>query len=281
MGLYFLKPNQVGLGSHVCNVGYMVGKTARGRGLGEELCRHSLSTARDLAYTAMQFNLVVSTNVGAVRLWQKMGFNIMATLPQAYNHATQGLVSAHVMYKLIPPFSTGNITIRPAIVTDAPALAKILTETNRATFAGIVPSECLNDPTLADSERNWRRTLGDLGDLILLVAENQQGNMLGYALVGDKTDHPIFSRELHVLMVAPNHQRQGIGRLLVARASKAMKRLGASGLTIAVHSQNPNTAFYEHLGATQIGTRPFTWAGHKMQAILYGLPIMSPNKFGE
>ena len=45
-GTYLLKPNQPGLGSHVANCGYMVASWARGRGLGEALCRHSLDAAR-------------------------------------------------------------------------------------------------------------------------------------------------------------------------------------------------------------------------------------------
>ena len=47
----------------------------------------------------MQFNFVVSSNVGAVRLWQKLGFDIVGTLPRAFDHPVEGLVDAHVMYK--------------------------------------------------------------------------------------------------------------------------------------------------------------------------------------
>lgn len=47
----------------------------------------------------MQFNLVVSTNEGAVRLWQALGFEIVGRLPRAFRHPAQGLVDALVMYK--------------------------------------------------------------------------------------------------------------------------------------------------------------------------------------
>ena len=42
----------------------------------------------------MQYNLVVSTNTGAVRLWQKHWFAIVGTLPGAFQHATLGYVRA-------------------------------------------------------------------------------------------------------------------------------------------------------------------------------------------
>ncbi len=47
----------------------------------------------------MQYNLVVSTNKRAVRLWQKHGFAIVGTMPNAFRHARFGYVDAFVMYK--------------------------------------------------------------------------------------------------------------------------------------------------------------------------------------
>ncbi|MDT8899811.1 N-acetyltransferase family protein [Anaeroselena agilis] len=99
MGTYFLKPNQPGLGAHVCNAGYAVGSAVRGRGIGRAMCEHSLSEARALGFKAMQFNFVVSTNKAAVELWQKCGFAIAGRLPKAFAHKDQGLVDALVMYR--------------------------------------------------------------------------------------------------------------------------------------------------------------------------------------
>ena len=99
LGTYFLKTNQAGPGSHVCNCGYMVASTARGRGLATAMCEHSQKVARALGYKAMQFNFVASSNAGAVRLWGKLGFETVGCLPKAFNHPTIGYVDAIVMYK--------------------------------------------------------------------------------------------------------------------------------------------------------------------------------------
>jgi ribosomal protein S18 acetylase RimI-like enzyme len=99
VGTYYIKPNQPGLGSHVCNCGYMVAENARKRGIATKMCLHSQDVARSLGYKAMQFNLVVATNQGAVRLWQRLGFEIMGTLPKAFLHPELGYRDAHVMYK--------------------------------------------------------------------------------------------------------------------------------------------------------------------------------------
>lgn len=98
-GTYYIKTNQLGGGSHVCNCGYMVDAAARGRGLATTMCLHSQKVALELGYKAMQFNFVISTNQAAIRLWTKLGFDIVGRLPKAFNHPQAGYVDALVMYK--------------------------------------------------------------------------------------------------------------------------------------------------------------------------------------
>lgn len=99
LGTYYLRKNQAGRGSHVCNCGYMVSPAARGKGLASMMCEHSQKEAVRLGFSAMQFNLVVASNEVAVRLWQKLGFKIVGELPKVFNHAELGLTNAYVMFK--------------------------------------------------------------------------------------------------------------------------------------------------------------------------------------
>ena len=99
LGTYYIKTNQAGPGKHVCNCGYMVSSIARGQGLATMMCEHSQVTARDMGYKAMQFNFVASSNITAVKLWQKLGFETVGNLPKAFNHPEAGLIDALVMYK--------------------------------------------------------------------------------------------------------------------------------------------------------------------------------------
>jgi L-amino acid N-acyltransferase YncA len=101
VGAYVLKPNQSGRGLHVSNATYMVAAEARGHGIGRLLGEHSLKTAKDMGFSAMQFNAVVSNNNGAVVLWQKLGFTIIGTVPQAFRHANGRLVDLHVMHRFL------------------------------------------------------------------------------------------------------------------------------------------------------------------------------------
>ena len=99
LGTYFIKPNQPGLGAHVCNCGYVVAPDAQGRGIATVMCEHSQVQAMNMGFRAMQFNCVVSTNERAVRLWQKLGFAILGRLPGAFKHPRVGYVDAFVMFK--------------------------------------------------------------------------------------------------------------------------------------------------------------------------------------
>lgn len=94
-----LKPNQSGPGAHVANASFMVDPEASGRGFGRRLGEAVLERARERGFRAMQFNAVVSTNANAVRLWQSLGFDIVGTVPEAFQHPTKGFVDIHVMYR--------------------------------------------------------------------------------------------------------------------------------------------------------------------------------------
>ena len=101
VGTYYIKPNQPALGAHVCNCGYIVAETARGKGIASEMCTHSQREAVGRGFRAMQYNLVVSTNTGAVRLWKRHGFEVVGTLSEAFRHPRHGFVDAYVMYKIL------------------------------------------------------------------------------------------------------------------------------------------------------------------------------------
>ena len=99
IGTYYIRPNQPALGSHVCNCGYIVSEDARGKGTASEMCEHSQHEAIRLGFKSMQYNLVVSTNKIAVHIWKKNGFELIGTLPGAFQHRQLGFVDAFVMYK--------------------------------------------------------------------------------------------------------------------------------------------------------------------------------------
>ncbi len=86
-------------GADVATASFMVAEDGRGRGIGRVLGQHVLDWAREQGYQAMQFNAVVETNAMALRLWHSLGFEIIETVPEAFDHRELGLVSLYVMHR--------------------------------------------------------------------------------------------------------------------------------------------------------------------------------------
>lgn len=94
-------PNRPGRGSHIATASFMVDPDRRGLGIGRALGDHLVEWAAGAGYRGIQFNAVVETNVGAVRLWQSLGFEIVGTVPGAFHHPDHGYVGLHVMFRRV------------------------------------------------------------------------------------------------------------------------------------------------------------------------------------
>jgi GNAT superfamily N-acetyltransferase len=99
LGTAKMGPNRPGRGAHVATASFMVAGDARGQGVGRALGEYMLSWARQQGYAAVQFNAVVASNAVAVQLWQALGFHIIGTVPEAFEHPTLGRVGLHIMYQ--------------------------------------------------------------------------------------------------------------------------------------------------------------------------------------
>jgi L-amino acid N-acyltransferase YncA len=99
LGTAKVGPNRPGRGSHIATASFMVDPRSQGSGVGRALGNWALDWARGQGFHGMQFNAVVETNTGAVRLWQSLGFQIIGTVPEAFRDAELGLVGLHVMYQ--------------------------------------------------------------------------------------------------------------------------------------------------------------------------------------
>ncbi|MFE1295226.1 MULTISPECIES: GNAT family N-acetyltransferase [unclassified Streptomyces] len=98
VGSAYLTPNYGGPAARIANAGFMVDPGRGGRGIGRALAEHILTEAAAQGYRGMVFNAVVETNP-AVRLWQSLGFTVLGTVPDAFEHPRHGLVGLNIMYK--------------------------------------------------------------------------------------------------------------------------------------------------------------------------------------
>ena len=101
VGTAKMGPNRPARGSHVATASFMVDPQSQGQGVGRVLGEYAVAWARDTGFLSMQFNAVVETNHAAVALWQSLGFQTIGTVPEAFDHAQDGLVGLHVMFRYL------------------------------------------------------------------------------------------------------------------------------------------------------------------------------------
>jgi GNAT superfamily N-acetyltransferase len=111
-------PNRPGRGAHVATASFMIDPAYQGRGVGRALGLHVLEWARSSGYRGIQFNAVVETNRAAVHLWQSLGFEILGTAPEAFDHPEHGLVGLHIMFQRLQPGVPASTSPHPGQATN-------------------------------------------------------------------------------------------------------------------------------------------------------------------
>ena len=104
VGGYFLRSNFPAFAAHIAQGGYLVARTARGRGIGSSLLTHSLEEAARCGYTAMMFNLVQEHNPSR-RLYERAGFQVIGRIPRVHGDQ-DGLIYWRDLKDFMPDTST-------------------------------------------------------------------------------------------------------------------------------------------------------------------------------
>ncbi len=101
LGTAYLRANQGGGGAHVANAAFVTAPAARGRGVAGAMLDHVMAAARGAGFEAMQFNFVLASNAGAVRLWTRAGFETVGRIPRAFRLPSGDYTDALVMYRAL------------------------------------------------------------------------------------------------------------------------------------------------------------------------------------
>ncbi len=99
IGGFYIRMNAVGRAKHIANAAYMIKSSYRGHGIGSLLVKASLQLAKKLGFKTMQFNMVLSQNTHATKLYQKLGFNIIGTIPEAICNPDGSYQDGYIMYR--------------------------------------------------------------------------------------------------------------------------------------------------------------------------------------
>lgn len=98
IGLYILHPNNIGRCGHIANASYAVDANYRGHHIGEKLVRHSMEMGKVNGFKLLQFNAVVSSNAGAIHLYEKIGFHKVGIIPKGFQHNNGSFEDINILY---------------------------------------------------------------------------------------------------------------------------------------------------------------------------------------
>lgn len=164
-----------------------------------------------------------------------------------------------------------ELTVRAALVTDAPALARVHRETWQTTYAGILPLAVIASQAGRKSEVAWRKrlTLSHSGAATWIAERG--GVVVGFASCGDAR-HKLegLEAEIYALYVLQGHQRRGAGRELVRACARHFILNGHFGFYLWVLKANRARMFYEALGGQEIGEKSERLGLHSFSEVAYG-----------
>jgi GNAT superfamily N-acetyltransferase len=164
------------------------------------------------------------------------------------------------------------MTVREAIYTDIPAIARVHVDTWRTTYKGIFSDEYLANLSYEKRESGWLKILNNtLENDFIYVAQDALGEIIGFASGGlERTANPIYKGELSAIYILENHQHKGLGRRLVQAVAHRLGQRRIYSMLAWVLADNPACGFYATLGGQKVYEKQIERDGTMLLEVAYG-----------
>lgn len=162
------------------------------------------------------------------------------------------------------PTSQQSVDISIASPMDVATVANLGAHVFSVTFGHSVPANELqsfleDSYSVAATEKDLKDPMKDM-----VVASNQDGTILGFALLTRGSSEPCISHvestiELQRIYVDPAHHGKGVGKLLANKLENMARSQGFKHIWLGVWEENHNAQrMYEKLGYRRVGYHDFT-----------------------
>ena len=150
--------------------------------------------------------------------------------------------------------SAAEVSIRAAVLADAPTIAALHVAVWRETYRDLAPPEAMRLLDLSKRQGAWVELLTKM-ERTALVAE-QDGRMVGIGTAGAPAAPEMNGHgEILYLYVDPTHVRAGIGRALMQQLARALQAQDYRSVALGVVEGNTGAIdFYMKLGGRPAGT---------------------------
>lgn len=163
-----------------------------------------------------------------------------------------------------------KISVRKASVNDAPGVAYVHMNTWLTTYRGLVTDDFLDNLNLEDFVN---RTRGHLTQGANYYVVEIEGKVIGFAAGNRTRDENVkskFDAEVYAIYVLKEHQKRGVGKILIQAMEESFTALGFRSMCIWVLRDNPSRKFYERLGGKFIMEKPINFGGKTLVEVAYG-----------
>ncbi len=167
--------------------------------------------------------------------------------------------------------------IRPALVNDGQAIARVHVESWKTTYAGVFPEAVLTALSVEKRAHFWRGSLAaPKPGSITLVACDPAGSVMGFVDGGEeRTGQLGRDGELYSIYLLRATQRQGVGTRLVRYFVRELRVRGFTSMAVWVLDVNPSKKFYESLGGQVISQQYIERAGQSYLEVAFGWDDLS------
>lgn len=141
-------------------------------------------------------------------------------------------------------------TIRRAVKTDVPSLAKLHVDTFHETHGNYPGS-----PDFDLRLNQWQKIFEGINESwFCLLVQDDKDNLIGFAK-GQRYQHgelPQYHGELNKLYLLRKYQGLGLGRRLLIEVASEFDNMGISSMLLFGDANSPSNGFYEHLGGEKL-----------------------------
>lgn len=141
------------------------------------------------------------------------------------------------------------VSMREAVLDDAPAIAEVHVASWRWAYRGQLPDETLDALDVAEREVRWRDAISDPATIVLVALDD--GSIVGFVSAGQTQDENASpsSGELDAIYLEERAVGRGVGRALLEGAVDGMRSAGFSRASLWVLDSNERARrFYERAG---------------------------------
>ena len=169
------------------------------------------------------------------------------------------------------------LTIRPAVLNDAEATARLNFVTWATSFRGLVPDAWLAARDIAKHIAQFQKRFTTFGYQGMHIAEID-GTVVGFADGGATRDKSLpFDAELYAIYILKEHQGKGVGKMLFHAVAKKVREDGFHSMVVKTFSTSPFLRFYIKQGGESVYPYSEDWevGGAKIPLVAFGWKDLS------